>query len=184
MQAYTFPTRRTWSLVPLFGLSLLIVVGCTSKRPVSEPGERLEPVTLMLNWYPEAEHGGFYAAKVLGIFERYGLDVEIRAGGPNAPVAQELVTGRVQFAIGNADDVLLFRNQGVPVVALMAPIQNTPRCVLVRADSKVTKLSELSGYVLQANAGAPILGLHEIRKPAGGSPGCTLRWFRGEVGQR
>ncbi|MEZ6081443.1 MAG: hypothetical protein R3C56_38970 [Pirellulaceae bacterium] len=44
-------------------------------------------MTLMLNWYPEAEHGGFYAAKVLKVFERYGLDVTIHAGGPNA-VAQ------------------------------------------------------------------------------------------------
>ncbi len=116
-----------------------------------------QELTLMLNWYPEAEHGGFYAAQVHGIFEKYGLQVKIRPGGPNAPVAQELVTGRVQFAIGNADDVLLFRNQSVPVVALMAPIQNTPRCVLVRDDSEVTQLSDLSGMVLQANAGRPFL---------------------------
>ena len=138
-------------------MSLFMLPGCSAKRPLAPEGEQLQPVTLMLNWYPEAEHGGFYAAKVLGIFERYGLDVTIRAGGPNAPVAQELVTGRVQFAIGNADDVLLFRNQGVPVVALMAPIQNTPRCVLVRSDSGVTQLSGLDGFVLQANVGRPFL---------------------------
>ncbi|MEO8271272.1 MAG: ABC transporter substrate-binding protein, partial [Aureliella sp.] len=136
---------------------LLLSQGCDTKRPVVSEGTRLQAVTLMLNWYPEAEHGGFYAAKELGIFEQYGLDVTIRAGGPNAPVAQELVSGRVQFAIGNADDVLLFRNEGVPVVALMAPIQNTPRCVLVRANSSATHLSELSGFVLQANAGRPFL---------------------------
>ncbi len=150
------PWRRI-GLNSLLGLSLLLVLGCDTKRPVAADGEQLHAVTLMLNWYPEAEHGGFYAAKELGIFERYGLDVTIRAGGPNAPVAQELVTRRVQFAIGNADDVLLFRNEGVPVVALMAPIQNTPRCVLVRADSRATKLSELRGLVLQANVGRPFL---------------------------
>lgn len=141
----------------VLGVLLLLGQGCDAKRRVVSDGERLQPVTLMLNWYPEAEHGGFYAAKMLGIFERYGLDVTIRAGGPNAPVAQELVMGRVQFAIGNADDVLLFRNEGVPVVALMAPLQNTPRCVLVRADSGATRLSELSGFVLQANVGRPFL---------------------------
>lgn len=150
-------TLRCMWLNSLVGLLLLQVLGCEVKRPVAADGAQLQAVTLMLNWYPEAEHGGFYAAKVLGIFERYGLDVTIRAGGPNAPVAQELVTGRVQFAVGNADDVLLFRNEGVPVVALMAPIQNTPRCVLVRADSGATRLSELSGFVLQANVGRPFL---------------------------
>ncbi|MCC7333518.1 MAG: ABC transporter substrate-binding protein [Pirellulaceae bacterium] len=157
---------------------LLQVLGCDAKRQESPEGARLQPVTLMLNWYPEAEHGGFYAAKVLGIFERYGLDVTIRAGGPNAPVAQELVTGRVQFAIGNADDVLLFRNEGVPVVALMAPLQNTPRCVLVRADSGATQLSELSGFVLQANVGRPFL---DFLRAAGLLEGVQVVPYGGSV---
>ena len=52
------------------------------------PGQ-LTKVTLLLNWYPEAEHGGFYAAQVLGIFEQYGLDVEIRPGGKTIVVPQE-----------------------------------------------------------------------------------------------
>ncbi len=150
------PKRRVGLVLML--LLPLISLGCSPKQPVvPDSSPRLQPVTLMLNWYPEAEHGGFYAAKVHGIFERYGLDVTIRAGGPNAPVAQELVMGRVQFAIGNADDVLLFRNEGVPVVALLAPIQNSPRCVLVRADSGADQLSGLKGFVLQANVGRPFL---------------------------
>ncbi len=144
----------------LLAVYATLLTGCSSSDsgPLAASNDSgLQHVTLMLNWYPEAEHGGFYAAKVHGIFEQYGLDVEIRPGGPNAPVAQELVTGRVQFAIGNADDVLLFRNQDVPVVALMAPIQNTPRCVLVREDSKAKQLADLSGMVLQANSGRPFL---------------------------
>ena len=152
------PTLRFCLSWLLSALGLLMVSGCKQPTaPRAETNAGRQQVTLMLNWYPEAEHGGFYAAQVHGIFERYGLDVELRPGGPNAPVAQELMTGRVQFAIGNADDVLLFRNQEVPVVALMAPIQNTPRCVLVREDSQINQLSGLKGMVLQANVGRPFL---------------------------
>ena len=148
-------------------LLICIVCGCnskpesTAKRSSNTDGIQLDSVTLMLNWYPEAEHGGFYAAQVGGIFEKYGLDVVIRPGGPNAPVAQELVTGRVEFAIGNADDVLLFRQQDIDVIALMAPIQNTPRCVLVRNDSGVSDLNSLKGMTLQANVGRPFLTFME-----------------------
>lgn len=170
--------RRGLLLNPLLGMLLLLAQGCDAKRSVAPEGERLQPVTLMLNWYPEAEHGGFYAAKVLGIYQRYGLDVTIRAGGPNAPVAQELVTSRVQFAVGNADDVLLFRNEGVPVVALMAPLQNTPRCVLVRADSGVTQLSELGGFVLQANVGRPFI---DFMRSAGLLEGVQVVPYGGSV---
>ncbi len=158
------------SLLLCFALGM-VAVGCNSgttgdaSETTSDRGEggKLQSVVLMLNWYPEAEHGGFYAAKVHGIYEQYGLDVEIRAGGPNAPVAQELLTGRVQFAVGNADDVLLFREQDAPVVALMAPIQNTPRCVLVRAESAAKDLTGLKGMTLQANVGRPFLSFMESK---------------------
>lgn len=140
------------------GLAILSAIGCSggASQP-SKTEDGLDEVKLMLNWYPEAEHGGFYAAREHGIFEKYGLSVEIVPGGPNAPVAQELVTGRVQFAIGNADDVLLFNQQQANVVALMAPIQDTPRCILVREDSEVRSLDSLAGLTLQANEGRPFV---------------------------
>lgn len=143
----------------------LVFAGCSpsASKDADSTGLGNDKVVLMLNWYPEAEHGGFYAAQVHGIFEQFGLDVEIRPGGPNAPVAQELVTGRVQFAIGNADDVLLFRQQDAPVVAVMAPIQNTPRCILVREDSGIDSLDQLRGLTLQANVGRPFLNFLESK---------------------
>ena len=149
----------------IFQLCALILcilsVGCDNRDSKSTPtkpdASAKDKVVLMLNWYPEAEHGGFYAAKVHGIFERYGLDVEIRPGGPNAPVVQELVTGRVQFGIANASDALLYRQQDAKVVALLAPIRNSPRCIVVREDSGVTDLAGLKGMTLQANQGRPFL---------------------------
>ncbi len=159
---------------------VLSLMGCASKRaPTSEKTpEDLDRVVLMLNWYPEAEHGGFYTAKANGIYRRYGLDVEIRPGGPNAPVAQELLAGRVQFAIANADDVLLFRQQEASLVALMAPIQNTPRCILVREESGVKDLRGLAGMTLQANVGRPFL---DFMKSEGLLEGVQLVPYNGSV---
>ncbi len=140
---------------------LFLFAGCsTSPQPAQSESSTVgakDKVVLMLNWYPEAEHGCFYAAKVHGIFEKYGLDVEIRPGGPNAPVVQELVTGRVQFGVANASDVLLYRQQDAKVVATLAPIHNSPRCIMVREDSPATDLSSLKGMTLQANQGRPFL---------------------------
>lgn len=149
--------------VVLLALLATLVTGCSNRGTDGSASGGADKVTLMLNWFPEAEHGGFYAAKVHGIFEKYQLDVEIRPGGPSAPVAQELVAGRVEFVIGNADDVLVFREEDVPMVALMAPIQNTPRCILVREDSGVDSLSDLGGLTLQAGIGRPYLSFMEAK---------------------
>jgi NitT/TauT family transport system substrate-binding protein len=126
-----------------------------------------------------------WVAKDKGIFAKHGLDVDIRPGGENAPVAQELVTGRVQFAIGNADDVLLFRQQGADIVALLAPIQHTPRCVMVRADSGIDSLSKLKGLTLQANRGQAFLSFMEARGMLDGVqvvpyPGSVARFVADE----
>lgn len=112
-------------------------------------------VALLLNWYPEAEHGGFYAAQVHGIYEKYGLEVEIRSGGKTTLVPQELTLGRIQFGVANADDVLIARSQEVPLVALMAPIQNGPRCIMVRKDSGISTFADIKNMKLQIDKSRP-----------------------------
>ncbi|MEZ6133697.1 MAG: ABC transporter substrate-binding protein [Pirellulaceae bacterium] len=180
MRQLSFRPAITFALC--LASSLIMSLGCDSNSADSTrrgaDGKQLDRVVLMLNWYPEAEHGGFYAAKVHGYFADQGLDVEIRPGGPNSPVAQELLAGRVHFAIGNADDVLLFRQQDAQIVALMAPIQNTPRCILVREDSQVDDLRKLSGMTLQANVGRPFL---EFMNKQGMLEGVQVVPYNGSV---
>src|SRR5688572_8504254 len=98
--------QRFLVLVALIGLA-----GCSDSEPTPEPGTAsdgaLRKVTLQLNWYPEAEHGGFYAAEVNGYYAEEGLEVEILAGGAEVPVAPRVAAGQVDFGIENADRVLL-----------------------------------------------------------------------------
>lgn len=102
----------------------------------------------MLNWYPEAEHGGYYAALLHGFYKEAGLDVEIVPGGPNAPVVPQTARGGVQFGVTNADRILLARSEGANVQALMAPLQNSPRCVLVHEESGIESLTDLKDVTL------------------------------------
>src|SRR4051794_1510305 len=51
--------------------------------PIEEP---LPRVWIDLNWFPEAEHGGYYAALAHGYFAEEGVNVEIVPGGPKSPV--------------------------------------------------------------------------------------------------
>jgi len=141
---------------------LLFAVGCGSKPPANEPPKPAantaparDKVKLLLNWYPEAEHGGFYAALVHGLYEKHGLDVEVLPGGRTSAVTPELVLDRVQFGVGNADDIFLGRNEESPLVALMAPLQINPRCIMVRKDSGITSLAELKNIKLEADVGRP-----------------------------
>ena len=48
--------------------------------------QALEAVVFATDWKPQAEQGGFYQAKALGLYEKAGLDVTLRGGGPGVNI--------------------------------------------------------------------------------------------------
>lgn len=62
----------------------------------AEEAKDLIPVTVQLKWVQQAQFMGYYAAKELGIYEEYGLDVTILPGG-SVDVIDEVDSGRAQF---------------------------------------------------------------------------------------
>ncbi|MGH7895741.1 MAG: ABC transporter substrate-binding protein [Candidatus Binatia bacterium] len=122
-------------------------------------------VRLALNWFPEPEHGGYFAALAQGLYRDAGLAVEVRAGGPGAPVLPRVASRDVDFGVVNADDVVVARAAGVPVVALLAPIHRSPWCVMVHARSGIERLEDLRDLTLAMQAGTPYLAWLERRAP-------------------
>lgn len=158
--AQLIPKRLRW--LGFYGAVVVAAfAGCSrgvdSTSPNPGKNNPSIPLAIQLNWYPESEHGGVYQAAADGTYESAQLDVTIKPGGANSPVAAELELGRAQFAITNADDVVLFRRSGSTVVAVAAVVQNSPRCILVRKDSGVTSLSGLAGMTLQRQPGRSYL---------------------------
>ena len=158
-------------------LGLLTACGENGRE---EPTSGLTQVRLALNWFPEVEHGGFYAALVHGYYRQRGLAVEILGGGPDAPVIQRVATASVEFGVTNADDVLSARSQEAPVVALMAPYQINPRCIMVHANSGIARIEDIENITL-ALSQRPAFS-HYLRKKFSFS-GVTIVPYHGNVTQ-
>src|SRR4051812_39778059 len=71
-----------------------------------------DKVKITLNWVPEPEFGGIYAAKENGAFAKHNLDVEIMSGGAGTPTWQLVANGKTDFAVASADEVFIARSQG------------------------------------------------------------------------
>jgi putative hydroxymethylpyrimidine transport system substrate-binding protein len=88
---------RTASLLVL-ATAALALTGCGEKEDKLEPGSA-EKFTLLLDFFPNADHAGIYAAQAEGYFEDVGLDVQIRQpADPAAPIKQ-VAAGQVDLAI-------------------------------------------------------------------------------------
>ena len=166
---------RSWAI-----LLAVILAGCGrgEEGVVAKPEVVTRKVPVQLNWYAEAEHGGVYQAEADGLYDSAGIDVEIRPGGRATSLATELQLGRVDFAITNADDMILYRAAGTDLVAVMAAMQDHPRCILVRKDSGVTSLDQLRGLTLQCQEGLPFV---EILRSQGKLEGVQLVPYQGTV---
>jgi NitT/TauT family transport system substrate-binding protein len=91
----------------------------------------LDRVTFATNWLAEAEHGGFYQALVDGTYERYGLDVKIIQGGPQANNQLLLAAGRVDFYLGgNMIQPLHAIEQGIPTLVVASLFQKDPTILM------------------------------------------------------
>lgn len=111
--------------------------------PAKVEGGAPVAVELQLNWTPEPEFGGFYAAAQKGIYKQAGLDVTIKAGGAGIQTWQMVATGKVPFAIAESGEILRARLQNADLVALYAVYQKSPQSLMVHKESGVTTLEEI-----------------------------------------
>jgi NitT/TauT family transport system substrate-binding protein len=131
--------RRT--LLIHVGAIALALAGCKRSEPSASAGARR--VKLALNWVPEPEFGGFYAARESGAFRDENLDVELQGGGAGVPVIQMVATGKAEFGIAGADEILTARAQGADVVALFATYQTSPQGIMTHASRGAKTLADV-----------------------------------------
>ena len=145
------------------------IVGCRNHTAQSEGG--LTPVRLQLDWYPQPEHGGFFAAQLLGYYKAEGLDVTILPLPQYGSSAQLVANGQADIALGSSDQVLEWDSNGLPLLAVSATMQHDPQAIMVHNNSPIHSFADLEGHTIAAQTGATWLkfvtnryNLHQVRQ--------------------
>jgi NitT/TauT family transport system substrate-binding protein len=108
------------------------------------PALALDKVSYGTNWLAEAEHGGFYQAVADGTYKKYGLDVTIVQGGPQAANQALLLGGKIQFYMGGMLNAYNAIDQGVPVEEVAAIFQKDPQVLIAHPDAGVETFADLA----------------------------------------
>jgi NitT/TauT family transport system substrate-binding protein len=128
-------TGKAW----LMAYVLMLTAGmAVAQQPIK--------VVFITNWYAQAEHGGFYQAVAEGIYQRQGLDVEVKMGGPQINVLQLLLAGQADLVMGYDLQTIKAVEQGLPVVTVAATFQKDPAVLI--AHPGVATLSDLKSRTL------------------------------------
>ena len=114
------PLMRVATLAALAGL-----IG------LAHPALALDKVKFGTNWLADPEAGGFYQAVADGTYAKYGLDVTIVPGGPQANGALLLLFGKLEFFMGGDMIGNFLSVEGkLPLIAVAADFQKSPQILM------------------------------------------------------
>lgn len=147
-------TRRTLALIAVLACAAAVLVaGCGGgSGDASSSGDTR--VSLVLDWFPNADHAGIYGAIDQGYFADQGLQVTPEVPSDPSASLKRVATGKADFAISYEPEVLLARSQGVPVTAVAAVVVHPLNSILGRTDHGIHTAADLKGKTVGA-AGVP-----------------------------
>ena len=145
---------RKW-LAATAALAAAAALAACGEREDPEPtGQRTERVDLVLDFFPNADHAGLYAAIGSGAFEQVGLDVRPRTPSDPAAPLRLLAAGKADLAISYEPEIFLARDKGLKVVAIGALVQKPLTSLISLGDKAVRQPRELRGKKV-GTAGIP-----------------------------
>ena len=107
------------------------------------------------DWKAQAEHGGMYQAVAEGLYDKYGLDVTIRMGGPAIDVQQLMAAGAVDLGTGsNSFFPLNLLQAGAEVQAVMAMFQKDPQILMTHPRDDVDSIADMAGMPIMISTGS------------------------------
>ena len=143
-------------IIPLIAaLSALALAGCGEKKEtVTGSPSSAQQLTLMLDWFPNADHAGIYQGLAEGDFAKAGLDVHVKIPSDPSTPLKLLAAGKIDAAVSYEPEVLLARDQGLALVSVAAIVQR-PLTSIVSIGSKHIKTpAQLKGKRV-GDAGIP-----------------------------
>jgi len=115
---------------------------------VCGPAVALEPLSLVLNWTPGADHSPIYYALDHGWYAEAGIELSVKSGKGSAMAAQQVGAGASQIGISEVGTAFVARSKGADLVAVMAIYANTPFVFYWKESSGIKGPKDFPGHTI------------------------------------
>ena len=123
---------------------LVILSACGAKQDVLGAA-KTKPFTVMLDWFPNADHAALYSAIAHGDFRAVGLEVRPVIPSESAEPLKLLAAGKVDMAISYEPELLIARDQGLKLVSIAALVQRPLTSIIALPSAHVKTVAQLAG---------------------------------------
>jgi len=131
-------------------LCVAVLLGACGEKAEPDPsagsgGGDAQPLRLVLDYFPNADHAGIYAADETGAYANAGLDVTITPPPDPAAPLKLLLAGRTDLAISYEPELLLARDKGADLVAVGALVQKPLTSLISVGKANIRTPQDLRG---------------------------------------
>ncbi len=102
-------------------------------------------LTLQLKWVTQAQFAGYYAAKAKGYYDKAGLDVKIKVGGPDITPEQVVAGGQAELGLDWLPSLMSARDQGTKLINIAQVFNRSGMTELTWKDTGLNKVAKLKG---------------------------------------
>ena len=121
-------------------ISLSAGLGTAKAQPKTA---KLDKVTLQLKWVTQSQFAGYYAAKALGYYKAFGLDVTLKVGGPSITPEQVVASGGAQIGIDWLPSLLATRDTGTNLVNIAQMFARSGMTEIAKKTTGITSIAAM-----------------------------------------
>lgn len=147
------PAVRRAAVLAVLATLTVAITACGAKQDTIS-ATRTKPFTVMLDWFPNADHAPLYSAIANGDFRAVGLDVRPVVPSETAEPLKLLAAGKVDMAISYEPELLLARDEGLKLVSVAALVQRPLTSIIALPGHHVSSVANLAGKAV-GTAGIP-----------------------------
>lgn len=158
-------TRQRITVTFYLTLFAILLAGCGTAQGVAA---NLTPVELSLVYIPDVQFAPIYTGIEKGIFAEHGIDLSIE-NRQETDNAKLVATGELKFAILSGEQVLLAREEELPLVYVYEWYQRYPVAIAAHKEVGLTQPADLAGVTVgtPVQEGASYIGLEALLGFAG-----------------
>jgi NitT/TauT family transport system substrate-binding protein len=135
---------RKWAVGTL--LAAVVAAGAVAgSSSTAAAAPQLTKISIQLQWVPQAQFAGYYAALDLGYYKAAGLDVKLLNGGPQIVPGQVVASGRAQFGVNWLTALLAARDTGTQLVDIAQVFNRSGMTELTWKSSGISTVAKMKG---------------------------------------
>jgi NitT/TauT family transport system substrate-binding protein len=125
--------------------ALAAAVAAVATTSSASASPKLTKVSIQLQWVPQAQFAGYFAALQLGYYKAAGLDVKLLNGGPQIVPGQVVAAGRAQFGVNWLTALLAARDKGTDLVDIAQVFSRSGMTELTWKSSGINTIAKMRG---------------------------------------